>query len=1265
MDPENGVSSTADIILKPFSWEQDIRKGTEVSHILAWCRARQPDPNCYLLRIKFYSMFWLELPPFVGSTHKDWTEEDAQEIFDWLQRKYGDLGPISYQFCQKRKLYFYNGTRRFPMMCLFFNNQECMEDVAKLFNRPVFVEKDVWITDKYGRRSQKRIKLFSPSQYMPASIAFKVWEANPKKISNIRKMLSCLDLGFTQWFRFSGREVFGDERMAIDDGKIREFYIDNFADIKPIPIMETSSWITTPTIMSWDIETYAFNHNAMPHSSNATDKSYIITCVTQVFEQPETRQRFSIVFSNDDVVAANIQTARKGVVIHATDEIDLIEKFCDVIATTNPDLLIGYNILGFDWPYLNSRLLRMGFSWKNMSRLKNFTPRLESREWKSDAYGYVVVNDLIVPGRLSGVDLLPIIKRDYRLSNYDLDTVSREFIGRGKHPMTAKRMFEIRENLYTVYELMRTQVSAVTHQFDDDDVLYESILRYLYRLTGNENRRPPTSQMLELRQEIMRRISTEKREKMFRYALSEFMKVVNYAVEDSENVIDIFERLKIWYGLNELSNIEGVTIPEIFTSGQTPRAISTTYHKCFMSNIVMTKEDMPKIPYRGALVQNPVPGIYANLICLDFASLYPSIMIAYNLCWTTFVPKERWSLVPIEQCHVFKWQDEVEDDKGVMKLYDHEYRVVKAEFCKGILPEIVDSLLTQRRFVNKELLPKAVTETEKTVLDKRQWGYKISANSKYGMLGAGFGMLSAMALAAIVTYLGRVSVTLANEKAQEKFSTKLIYGDTDSVFLDAGITDPKTANALGKLFSDEISKYFPPPMKLEFEKAMATVLLLGPKMYAAIFLDAKGHPKIYSVNNMITHSLLYRENGKKISSYNELESLAKRGEPVFNRDQQRVEIVLPDDKKAHQDYLYQIILAHCLVYDESGNSVYDLRDKLYSKPVWFSAPKRQYFYTRGRVVEGDITFAGHHTKSSAQTGEDHFVEERGDPIVDSKIFLIKGIPLARRDKCGFHIKIYRQVLTTILMKGLLCSGDWRERVSRLKTGMLSMLNTPFRYDKKWLNNELAYLCQYMNKSTFDIMSTIKNLCARQVSYKDLLFIRSVSETYKNDTYFMKLFADNMRNQGQIIQGGDRLSYVVVSVHNPQPIPGRTDGKTTNELLGLKLRTQEVYLRNLESECPEPIDSEYYITHAMQDSIDKLHYTGFTEELELMEAYYTYIGRSTRESKHSESRVLRSRPVKKMIKQTAKWLKIRNNALQFMPVFANHMRTKMGLSNLSM
>ena len=245
--------------------------------------------------------------------------------------------------------------------------------------------------------------------------------------------------------------------------------------------------------------------------------------------------------------------------------------------------------------------------------------------------------------------------------------------------------------------------------------------------------------------------------------------------------------------------------------------------------------------YEGATVIEPKMGYYTDPIAtLDFASLYPSIMMAHNLWYS--------SLIPFEEVKNYNPDDYEKTPNG-------DYFIKKSKHS-GILPEILEELLAARKQAKKELA-EATDPFMQAVLNGRQLALKISANSVYGFTGAQAGQLPCLEISSSVTAYGRQMIEGTKKIVEEtynvrngyEFDSEVIYGDTDSVMIKFGTSSIAEAMKLAKDAAEKISKTFVKPIKLEFEKVYCPYLLMKKKKYAGLLytkpdrydkIDAKG-----------------------------------------------------------------------------------------------------------------------------------------------------------------------------------------------------------------------------------------------------------------------------------------------------------------------------------------------------------------------------------------------------------------------------------------
>lgn len=322
-------------------------------------------------------------------------------------------------------------------------------------------------------------------------------------------------------------------------------------------------------------------------------------------------------------------------------------------------------------------------------------------------------------------------------------------------------------------------------------------------------------------------------------------RIASYCLKDALLPLRLLETLKIIYNFVEMARVTGVTPNILFKRGQQIKVLSQLYRKANPKNIIVpvSRHHMSsgdEKGYVGADVLSPKTGFYSNPIAtLDFASLYPSIMIAHNLCFTTMIPASEVANMDIE-------------DYTITPTLP-KYYFVKPSLKEGLLPTILQDLLGARKKAKKLLgeakqaLKNATTESEKEeaenligVYDGRQLALKISANSVYGFTGARRGSLPCIEIASSVTAFGRDMINATKKYVMENFSVEkgfkynadVIYGDTDSVMVNFGPISVAEAMKLGEKGAAFVSSFFKNPIKLEFEKVYYPYLLLSKKRYA-------------------------------------------------------------------------------------------------------------------------------------------------------------------------------------------------------------------------------------------------------------------------------------------------------------------------------------------------------------------------------------------------------------------------------------------------
>jgi DNA polymerase elongation subunit (family B) len=174
-------------------------------------------------------------------------------------------------------------------------------------------------------------------------------------------------------------------------------------------------------ILSFDLECTS-GDGKFPQAERPDDKIIQIGMTYSYLGETECHQKIVLCLKK----TADIPGAE---VICFKDEASMLLKFTDLIRETDPDIITGYNIFGFDWPYINKRaeLHRIQTKFNRLSRIRNQVCQFKEQKLQSSALGRNNLRYYITPGRVS-IDLMKVIQRDYKLGSYKLDSVAGTFI---------------------------------------------------------------------------------------------------------------------------------------------------------------------------------------------------------------------------------------------------------------------------------------------------------------------------------------------------------------------------------------------------------------------------------------------------------------------------------------------------------------------------------------------------------------------------------------------------------------------------------------------------------------------------------------------------------------------------------------------------------------------------------------------------------------------------------------------------------------------
>ncbi|ODN96338.1 hypothetical protein I350_08365 [Cryptococcus amylolentus CBS 6273] len=305
-----------------------------------------------------------------------------------------------------------------------------------------------------------------------------------------------------------------------------------------------------------------------------------------------------------------------------------------------------------------------------------------------------------------------------------------------------------------------------------------------------------------------------------------------YCLKDAYLPQRLLDKLMCFVNYTEMARVTGVPFNYLLARGQQIKVISQLYRNAADAGYVIPamRSEGSDEQYEGATVIEPSKGYYdVPIATLDFASLYPSIMMAHNLCYTTLLDK-----ATIDRLKLVEGEDYVHTP-------NNDY-FATTNRRKGLLPTILENLLGARKRAKQDLKVEK-DPFKRAVLDGRQLALKVSANSVYGFTGATVGKLPCLAISSSVTAYGRQMIEFTKQEVESEYcvkngydhDAKVIYGDTDSVMVRFGCPDLVTAMRLGAEAADLVSTKFTKPIKLEFEKVYFPYLLISKKRYAGLY----------------------------------------------------------------------------------------------------------------------------------------------------------------------------------------------------------------------------------------------------------------------------------------------------------------------------------------------------------------------------------------------------------------------------------------------
>lgn len=575
----------------------------------------------------------------------------------------------------------------------------------------------------------------------------------------------------------------------------------------------------------------------------------------------------------------------------------------------------------------------------NISRITGYHSSIRSFDWHNSQYA-IQGKYIDTPGR-TWIDTMILSSRQFfgKLENNKLDTLAKVVLGMSKNDIDIKDTFRTYKYTRDLH-LIRTDPKCPY----DKDTLQGLIKDTYNRMIDAHNRKMPsekkptvdsTNELISMLNSMNQRKIGEEchdtinhlsnrdidkvselypkyrlmcEETIARWNLSKddvdedrmlqtmWYICILYCLQDTRIPLQIINKQGIMPVLMEQSNIFSVDIMDILCKGQLHSTTSSqykyAYKRGFMMDFGTPGGPIEPYEYEGGYVGRGTPGLRVGddeiAFVIDFASLYPTIIIAHNLCHSTWVPNKMRSAyledgtTPNPHYIWLQYKDTHPMDnipyekrgEAMCEIHSvhnsklnamHEHWFLKKHVLAGVMPDMLWEQFQARKAIKKKMgEAKARGDNAMyTTYNAQQLATKVSMNATYGGVGTKFNRLANYAAAEVITFIARNSIKLCNEYIN-KTDDEVIYNDTDSAFILVKDIQRKFGNDPAKIreYADGVAKtlsdLFPSPMALERESFFISYFLRGPKMYSGIFWD--GHSmdiRDYTFSYVTAKGLLY------------------------------------------------------------------------------------------------------------------------------------------------------------------------------------------------------------------------------------------------------------------------------------------------------------------------------------------------------------------------------------------------------------------------
>lgn len=674
------------------------------------------------------------------------------------------------------------------------------------------------------------------------------------------------------------------------------------------------------SILSFDIETDSQDPRKM---SDPGDMGSCIRIVCMTMVHGPHYEEHSIIYGDDinDLIMEDTEKGKedipnlRGHVHIVNTELDLVKKVFQLFMDLDPDIITGHNHLGFDIPYLVNRYRylvtynmtkgdRGTLSLPNISRLRSYKCTMEKAGYTSSAAS--ITNFYIDAPGITWVDTLTLVIKQFfgNIPDGKLDTVASILLNMGKDNVTAQDMFKVyrlnRDNVKATYDMLVAKHNVPYPEENPSKIDLGTLNRLITTINvlsqrGKKRRIYSSRDIIDmdrekeyasLRMEAIRLINRWNI-KLVEDPSYEWMRkvcwyiVTKYCMQDARIPYQLLNQQGIIQVLCEQATIFNVDIHDVIMRGSVYKVNCSQYSYHMKRGVMMDfgNKGGPTgaYDYIGGYVAHVKPGLKtvpdSILAPFDFSSLYPTIIVAMNLCHTTWVPPNMRD--PSSPDYIWlKYKEDLEsraDDPMIRPIIDapydkkgelmcniytikndklnatHVHWFLKKEVKEGVVPGMLWAQYNERKAVRAKGrdAKKKGDHAMAITYEAQQQAIKVAMNSTYGAFGTEHNAMANYPVAETICHIGRESIHKCNAYVEDNGIGTVVYNDTDSAMVlitnikERFGTDVSKLNEYCHSLAEEISSQFTRPMMVEYEGAIMSLIVKAPKMYTYIECDGR------------------------------------------------------------------------------------------------------------------------------------------------------------------------------------------------------------------------------------------------------------------------------------------------------------------------------------------------------------------------------------------------------------------------------------------